>query len=247
MFDEETEELAHELDLDVAFPAASLRHRLDSKIVTTELANEAGVPSVPNTMGQAATYSELLSLAVASGLGTDLVVQTPYGDSGQTTHFVARHASLPVPPARVHGSRLRHRRRGVERPLGQGAARGQWSQFVLKDVDEETELITVAPATGIWRMRRDGTVEFVRCDTDWHDVRDEDEAFYLRIAFAGGYRYPGADLGILVTRGRLQTDEHELTDRAKLWIAGMKAQFRSTPIDTGADAVKPEPFGFKML
>ena len=45
-------------------------------------------------------------------------------------------------------------------------------------------------------MRRDGTVEFVRRDTDWHDVRDKDEAFYLRIAFAGGYRYPGADLGI---------------------------------------------------
>ena len=89
MFDEETEELAGELDLDVAFPAASLGHRLDSKIVTTELANEAGMPSVPNAMGQAATYSELLSLAVASGLGTNLVVQTPYGDSGQTTHFVA--------------------------------------------------------------------------------------------------------------------------------------------------------------
>ena len=33
-------------------------------------------------------------------------------------------------------------------------------------------------------MRRDGTVEFVRRDTDWHDVRDEDEAFYLRIAAA---------------------------------------------------------------
>ena len=350
MFDEETEELAGELDLDVSFPAASLRHRLDSKIVTTELANEAGMPSVPNAMGQAATYSELLSLAVASGLGTDLVVQTPYGDSGQTTHFVAsesdwddvahelagddlkvmkriepreaaiegvvtRHGTLVGPlmteltgfpeltpygggwwgndihphaltPAhraqartwtQAMGERLRAEGyRGyfeldylVDSPTGDmylgelnprvtGAssltnvnavaygdmplflfhllefmdvdydvdveglnarwAKEQhvdtWSQFVLKDVDEETELITVAPATGIWRMRRDGTVEFVRRDTDWHDVRDKDEAFYLRIAFAGGYRYPGADLGILVTRGRLQTDEHELTDRA---------------------------------
>ena len=27
---------------------------------------------------------------------------------------------------------------------------------------------------------------------------------------AGGYRYPGADLGILVTRGRFMNDEHEL-------------------------------------
>ena len=74
-----------------------------------------------------------------------------------------------------------------------------WSQFILKDVDDRTELITEAPATGVWRMRKDGTIEFVRRETDWHDVADEGEAFYLRIATAGGYRYPGADLGILVT------------------------------------------------
>ena len=43
---------------------------------------------------------------------------------------------------------------------------------------------------------------FVRRDTDWHTVVDEQEAFYLRIAGAGDYRYQGADLGILVTRGR---------------------------------------------
>ena len=122
-----------------------------------------------------------------------------------------------------------------------------WSQFVLKDVDDRTEQITDAPTTGIWQMRRDGTVEFVRRDTDWHDVRDESEAFYLRIAGPGGYRYPGADLGILVTRGRLQTDEHELTDRAKLWIAGMKSQFTSVPIEPDTPVVKPEPFSFKML
>ena len=78
-------------------------------------------------------------------------------------------------------------------------------------------------------------------------MRDENEAFYLRIAGPGGYRYPGADLGILVTRGRLQTDEHELTDRAKLWIAGVKAQFESVPIGPAEPVVKPEPFGFKML
>jgi hypothetical protein len=37
MFDGETEQLARELGLDVAFPPASLRHRLDSKIETTRL------------------------------------------------------------------------------------------------------------------------------------------------------------------------------------------------------------------
>ena len=67
MFDEETEELAAELGLDVAFPPAELRHRMDSKIETTRLGNEAGVPSVPNTMGAGTDYRELLALATGAG------------------------------------------------------------------------------------------------------------------------------------------------------------------------------------
>ncbi len=62
---------------------------MDSKIETTRLGNEAGVPSVPNTMGRATSYREVLDLAASAGLGDDLVIQTPYGDSGQTTFFVA--------------------------------------------------------------------------------------------------------------------------------------------------------------
>ncbi|MGZ8687990.1 MAG: biotin carboxylase, partial [Gaiellaceae bacterium] len=92
MFDEETERLAGEAGLEVALPPAALRKRLDSKIVTTQLGDEAGVPSVPNTLGRASTYDVLLSLAEMRGIGRDLVVQTPYGDSGQTTFFIASQA-----------------------------------------------------------------------------------------------------------------------------------------------------------
>ena len=88
MFDEETEALAAQARLVIAHPRAELRHRLDSKIVTTQLGNEAGVPSAPNTLGRARTYDELLELADSAGLGDDLVVQTPYGDSGKTTFFI---------------------------------------------------------------------------------------------------------------------------------------------------------------
>src|SRR6478672_4173912 len=69
-----------------------LRNRLDSKIVTTQLANDAGVPSAPNTLGHARSYAELLALADEAGLGHDLVVQTPYGDSGKTTFFIKTEA-----------------------------------------------------------------------------------------------------------------------------------------------------------
>ena len=97
-------------------------------------------------------------------------------------------------------------------------------------------------------MRDDGTIAFARRDTDWHTVADESEAFYLRIAGAGQYRYPGADLGILVTRGRFMDDEHELIDRARGWITGIKAQFASVPLETTPPSRRePEPFGFKML
>ena len=36
-----------------------LRHRLDSKIITTRLGEEAGVPSVPNVLGRATSYADL--------------------------------------------------------------------------------------------------------------------------------------------------------------------------------------------
>lgn len=383
MFDEETEELARGLGLDVAFPSAALRHRLDSKIVTTELGDAAGVPSVPNVLGRAGTYDELLELAGTRRLGDDLVVQTPYGDSGQTTHFVASHTDWDAVAEELAGEELkvmkridpreaaiegvvtrhgtlvgplmteltgfpeltpygggwcgndihaqaltdRHRRQARrwtqamgEQLRGEGyrgyfeldflvdSATGEmylgelnprvtgassmtnvnavaygdmplflfhllefmdveyeidvgelndrwaedrhvdaWSQFILKDVDRVTELITAAPTTGVWRLRDHGGIEFVRRETDWHDVADESEAFYLRIATAGGYRYPGADLGILVTRGRLQTDDHELTDRAKAWISGIKGQFTSVPAATAGDLPQQEPFSFKLL
>ncbi len=133
----------------------------------------------------------------------------------------------------------------------QPGAVDEWSQFILKDTAHKTELITAAPKSGIWRLdqRAHGGLRFVRRATDWHTVADEDEAFYLRIAQEEGYRYPGADIGILVTRGRLQTDDHELTDRARTWIDGIKRQFGTAPLPPHepAPVAEPEPFSFKML
>ncbi len=383
MFDEETEQLAAEIGLHVAFPAASLRHRLDSKIETTRLGDEAGVPSVPNTMGRANDYAELVALSTGAGLGTDLVVQTPYGDSGQTTFFIAneghwaaqakkivghdikvmkrieprecaiegvitRHGTLVGPlmaeltgfpeltpydggwcgndvsaDVLTEGQRALARQRtlamgerlsregyrgyfeldfladaqtgelwlGELNPRVTGASSitnvnavaygdmplflfhllefmdvdyeldvdelnarwshpaniDTWTQFILKQTDEAVELITEAPASGIWRMDPQGHVAFARRDTDWHTVADEGEAFYLRIAGVGQYRYPGADLGILVTRGSFLDADHELVDRARSWISGIKAQFRSVPPVAETPVSGPEPFGFKML
>ena len=51
MFDEKTEKIAKNKGINMAMPSHELRNRLDSKIVTTQIANEAGVASVPKYIG----------------------------------------------------------------------------------------------------------------------------------------------------------------------------------------------------
>ena len=370
MFEAETEELADELGLEIALPPRALREHVDSKITTTELANEAGIASAPNVLARAASYQELQRRARKAKLGGDLVVQTPYGDSGRTTFFISseehweacagklvdedlkimrrlehlpgtveacatRHGTLVGPiqtditgfdeltPYRggwcgndifpgVFDAPTRKAIRTMARRLGDtlyangyrgvfcldflvenetgevylgeinprisGAspltnlitskyggvplflfhllefldvdwevdvkkvqkrwdAYDDWSQLVLKQTEDRVELITSAPSSGLWRMRPDGTVEFVRQVTTWHTVGNEDEAFYLRVYGAGEYRYKGADMGVVVARGRMQTDDRELTERAKRWAAGITSLFAGT----AADELPPRP------
>ncbi|MCP3868542.1 MAG: ATP-grasp domain-containing protein [Gammaproteobacteria bacterium] len=362
MFDEETEALAKELGLDIALPSAELRNRLDSKIVTTQLGNEAGVSSVPNVLGRATDYKALNKLAKKAKLGSDLVVQTPYGDSGRTTFFINseddwdKHASNLIDeklkvmkrinhmPGTVEAVATRHgtlsgpmmtdltgypeltpyrggwcgndifpgaipkksrtKVRNMVRALGdrlyQEGYRGcfcvdylmdsdtgevylsevnprisgaspptnlitstyggvplmlihmlefadvdytfdieavqtrrtefdTWCQLILKQTEDKVELITKAPSSGIWRLGQEGDINFVRQDTDWHKVVDEDEFFYLRVYGAGEYRYHGADMGVVVTRGRIQTNDRQLMERARLMSTAIFNQFEGTP------------------
>jgi len=373
MLDEETEALAHKAGLEVMHPSAALRQRLDSKIVTTRLGEEAGVPSVPNVIGRVGSYDELLALAHSAGLGDDLVVQAAYGDSGKTTFFLrgqrdwdhyagdlveqelkvmkrirnlevclegtlTRHGTVVGPTMTSlighpeltpykggwcgndiwHGALPAgqlHTAREMVRKLGDGLRRegyrgffevdllhdldsgelylgeinprvsgaspmtnvtaeayadmplflfhlleymdveyeldvdeinarwergaGQdevWSQLIIKETSPDLELLTATPRTGVWRLDDDGRISFARWGNDWHSLIDESEAFYMRVAAPGDYRYKGADLGVLVTRGRLQTDDYELTERCRRWVEGIKAQFASTPLAPGEAA-----------
>ena len=58
----------------------------------------------------------------------------------------------------------------------------------------------------------------------------EDEAFFLRVYAAGDYRFKGADLGILVTKGRMQTADG-LTQRCRSYIEGIRSHYQSEPVD----------------
>ncbi|MGE3967831.1 MAG: biotin carboxylase [Dongiaceae bacterium] len=362
MFDEETEALAKELGIQIALPPAKLRKHLDSKIVTTEVGNAAGIKSVPNALGRVETYAELVKLAQGAKLGKDLVVQTPYGDSGRTTFFIAnerdwnKHRDKIVGeelkvmkrinhlPGTIEGVATRHGtlagpmqtditgfdeltpykggwcgndafiggmekqrvavRKMVQKlgdrlykegyrgafcmdflidtdsgevylgelnPRVSGASPltnlitgtyggapiflfhllefmdvdwevdldavqarwaefDNWSQLILKHTGDGVELITRAPASGIYRMEDDGRIRYSRPDTEWSNVSGEDEAFYMRVYSAGDYRYHGADLGIVVARGRMQSDRRQLLARARQWAAGIKGEFQAIPV-----------------
>ena len=125
------------------------------------------------------------------------------------------------------------------------AAVDVWSQIIIKETDDRVELLTQAPHTGIYSLGPDGAVSFRRWGNDWHGIHNRSEAFYLRIHAPGDYRYPGADLGALVTRGRLQTDDNRLEDRCKDWITGMRGQFAGTPL-TPNEPPPVGPLAFKM-
>ena len=375
MFDEETEALCDEVGVDLALPPFALRNRLDSKIETTRLGNEAGVASAPNVLGTADSYEELCKLAKKAKLGNDLVVQTPYGDSGRTTFFIkdaedweryapkiigqdlkvmkrinhlpgtiegcaTRHGTLvgPVmtditgfeeitpykggwcgndmaPDILPHG--VPHKVRKMARKFGDrlyaegykgvfcldflldtdthevylgelnprisGASPptnlitstyggvplflfhllefmdvdwdidlkeiqdrwtdyDNWTQLVLKQTEDKVELLTRAPRSGIWKMAPDGSVSFLRPALNVQSLGDESEAFYLRVYGQGDYCYHGADLGILMTRGRMQSADRELLERAKKWNAGIKAQFHSVPLTPQMYLTPPPDF-----
>ena len=83
---------ANDLKLELALPPQSLVREVDSKIVTTDIGNQAGVRSVPNVLACVSSYADLQRLAHDADLGERWVVQTAYGDSGKTTFFIANEA-----------------------------------------------------------------------------------------------------------------------------------------------------------
>jgi biotin carboxylase len=375
-FDEETEEICRELGYQLILPPDSLRRRLDSKIVTTQLGEEAGAPSVPNVLGAADSWAELTELSKANGLGTDLVVQTPYGDSGKTTFFIRSEQDWDANAADIVGEQLKvmkridnkaaaveacitrhgtivgpfmtdltgypeltpykggwcgndlfpealttkqrttaidHVRRLGDRLAKEGylgfleidvlidlqddsvylgelnprisgassmtnvtagayadvplflfhlleymdaeytvdveeinerwrelAAVDVWAQLIMKDPADIVERILQAPRTGTYHLDDDGILEFAGVSNDWHDVTHEDEAFFLRVYAPGDYRFKGADLGILVTKGRMQTADG-LTKRCRAYIDGIRDEYVSESIPEPAS---PMPIAY---
>ncbi|HMQ68060.1 MAG TPA: biotin carboxylase [Ignavibacteria bacterium] len=366
MFDDKTEELAGKLGLEIMFPTAKMRNFMDNKVNTNRIAEKAGVPCVPYVLSRVKDFRHLR--AISKSLGNDLVIQTPYGDSGHTTFFISnekefkkyeeeivkekevkimkrincrgsaieacvtRHGTVVAPLmtelvgfseltpykggwcgneiypdaftpsirkkageyAQLFGNQLRKEGYkgyfeldflidqdngkiylGELNPRVTGASSitnhavfaladaplfvfhilewmnvnyaldiedlnsrwakqeniDGWSQIIIKHTKDTVEYVNEAPRSGIWRMYDNGHIQFDRMDTHRRAVENENEAFFLRITRKGDYLYEGADMGILVARGRMMTDDFELTARAKRWINAIRNKYESTLIE----------------
>lgn len=366
MFDEKTEKLAKKLGLEIMFPSAKMRTFMDNKVNTNRIAEKAGVPCVPYVLTPVKNYEHLNK--VSKNLGTDLVIQTPYGDSGHTTFFiknedeynkyaeeiekekevkvmkrinckgsaieacVTRHGTIVAPlmtelvgfkeltPYKggwcgneiypnAFTSKIRRQAAKFTQQFGDqlkeegykgyfeldflidqdngqlylgelnprvtGASSitnhavfaladaplfvfhilewmdvdyklnvkalnsrwfkqeniDDWSQLIIKHTEDTIEYVSEAPASGIYKMFDNGHIQFDRLDTHRRAVETENEAFFLHITKQGDYLYEGADMGILVSRGRMMTDNFQLNARAKKWINAIRSKYVSQIIE----------------
>lgn len=106
-----------------------------------------------------------------------------------------------------------------------------WSQLIIKHTEDTIEYVSEAPKSGIYKMFDNGHIQFDRMDTHRRAVETENEAFFLHIAKEGNYLYEGADMGILVSRGRMMTDNFQLNKRAKDWIKAIRGKYVSQVIE----------------
>ena len=382
MFDEKTEGLAKKLGLEVCFPSAKLRNWLDNKVNTNRLAEKGNVPCVPYVLSKVKNYQHLCQ--VSKKLGTDLVIQLPFGDSGHTTYFikdekefqknakeitaekivkvmkrinckgaaieacVTKDGTIVAPlmtelvgfneltpykggwcgneiyadvftadirkKAKLYTERfgkellkkgykgyfeldflidvdtdeiflgelnpritgassitnhavfalsdmplfLFHTLQWMDKPYklnikeinkrwSQDENIDGWGQMVIKHTEESIELVNRAPKSGIWRMDESGEIDYDRLDTHRRSVETESEAFFLRIMNDNDYLYEGADLGILVMRGRLMTDDFQLNERAKNWIEAIRKEYKTTPFTGDVNPPVAEIGGFKFV
>lgn len=382
MFDDRTEKLAKQLDLEVCFPPAKMRTYMDNKVNTNRIAEKAKVPCVPYLLSKVKSYKHLTTISKKK-LGTDLVIQTPFGDSGHTTFFISneqewekyadeiikekevkimkrincrgsaieacvtQHGTIVAPlmtelvgfkeltpykggwcgneiyagaftpeirkKARIYTQRFGNQLRkegykgyfeldflidqdtqdlylGELNPRITGASSitnhavfalsdmplvlfhllewmkqpytlnvnainnrwfkpeniDSWGQIVIKYTEKDVKLITQAPRSGIYKISTDGAIKFSRMDTHRRAVETEKEAFFLRISRKDDYLYEGADMGILVMRGRLMTDEFKLLPRALGWIGAIKSLYAATDFVPHTKSAA-EIGGFKMI
>lgn len=121
MHDQETEDLCAELGYDLVSITVAERVRLDSKLLTTQWSEEAGLVNVPHVITQVASYAELIQAAADADLGRELVVQTDYGEAGAGTYFIRSEDDFAAASEHILGKTLKVMKRIAHRSLAMDA------------------------------------------------------------------------------------------------------------------------------
>jgi hypothetical protein len=113
---------------------------------------------------------------------------------------------------------------------------GDWGQLIIEHTAETADVVSGAPASGVWRLAGDGTVSLVRREFHPRAVTDETEALFLRTVDDGQVVSAGQSLGRVFTRGRLLTDDWQLNPRAAAWVRGFRQRFAASAPASAAGA-----------
>ena len=150
-FDERLEAACRALNLDIVLPENRLVREIDSKIVTTQIGNQAGVPSVPNVLSKVSSYADLQEIGRRGGLGEQWVVQTAYGDSGKTTFFIASEADYRAVAQKIEREAVVKVMRRVNcTGTAIEACATRWGTFVGPLLTELTGIESLTPYRGGW-------------------------------------------------------------------------------------------------
>lgn len=223
MFDEASERICARLGYELIMPSIALRGRIDSKLVTTRLGDEAGVASVPNLLTRIDGWEDLRAQAEAAGLGERLVIQLAYGDSGRTTYFVSSREDFDRVAGSIVGPEIKAMRYIEHQPLAAEAVitrSGTVVGPVLREITGHPELTSYQ---GGWSGSEmyPGLVD----DGTRDRIRELIERFCSRLADEG---YRGIlEVSILLDTGTGEVYLGELNPR----ISGSSAHSNLTPGD----------------
>lgn len=174
------------------------------------------------TFGVDLVADETLGQVLLAGLNLRITGATPLGQTA-----AGAYAGMPLFCLQLlEHLDVRVDLAALNRRWGRPVPGDEWGLVLVKETAPTHQRIERAARTGTYRVDVDDTLVFQHGELDWHLLRDESEAFFLRIFGTGDYRWSGADLGVLVVRGRLLAEPTDvLTARVSTLVESIRAAF----------------------
>lgn len=107
-----------------------------------------------------------------------------------------------------------------------------WANVLVRHISPKPDRVISAPQTGTYRLNSDGTMTFLRATTDWYELNDTHEVFYISYRTAGDTRVRGDDIGTLVLRNVALDASGNLTVAVKSMVTQVLRGYVVKPLNT---------------